>query len=64
VHYADWSSFGELAGPMRNQAMVDTGVDICLAFPLLGSRGTWDCVRRAQASGVPVIVYGTSGEAP
>ncbi len=43
------------AGPMRNQRMVDLGADVCLAFPLGASRGTRDCMRRAEAAGIPVI---------
>lgn len=46
------------AGPLRNQYMVNLGADECLAFPLPGSRGTWDCVRRARAAGIPVVIHG------
>lgn len=56
AHPADWSR-GRGAGPARNQHMVDLGADLCLAFPLPGSRGTWDCVRRAKAAGIPVHVH-------
>lgn len=45
-----------VAGHIRNQYMVDLGADVCLAFPMLGSRGTWDCVRRAKKAGIPVHV--------
>lgn len=48
------------AGHRRNQEMVELGADLVLAFPLPGprtrSRGTWDCVRRAKAAGIPVEV--------
>ena len=54
-HPADWTR-GHRAGPERNQAMVDAGADVCLAFPLPGSRGTWDCVKRANAAGIPVRI--------
>lgn len=54
AHPADWSTHGKAAGPKRNQAMVDLGADICLAFPLGDSRGTRDCMRRAEAAGIPV----------
>ena len=54
-HPADWSQ-GKKAGPLRNQAMVDLGADICLAFPLGESRGTRDCMKRASAAGIPVRV--------
>lgn len=72
VHPADWSTCAEdcdhglnihgnriycpLAGHRRNQRMVDLGADVCLAFPTHDSRGTWDCVRRAEAAGIPVRV--------
>ena len=53
---ADWATHGRAAGPMRNQDMVDSGADWCFAFPLPGSRGTWDCVRRAGKAEIPVSV--------
>jgi len=40
----------------RNQEMADLGADLCLAFPLDDSRGTWDMVRRAKAAGIKVEV--------
>lgn len=55
-HPADWK-LGKIAGHLRNQQMVDLGADACLAFPMPGSRGTWDCVRRAEAAGIPVKVF-------
>ena len=54
VFKADWEGNGRRAGPIRNQWMVNAGADVCLAFPLAGSVGTWDCVRRARAAGIPV----------
>lgn len=55
-HPADWDAHGRAAGPIRNQEMVDSGVDYCLAFFVTGAanRGTSDCVRRARAAGIPV----------
>lgn len=59
---AAWHRFGRDAGPMRNQRMVDEGKPTeAHAFPLPGSRGTWDCVRRCEAAGVPVTVHLASG---
>lgn len=55
-HPADWDRHGKAAGPVRNQEMVDLGADLCLAFPLGASRGTRDCMRRAEAAGIPVRV--------
>lgn len=57
-HPAKWSSYGRGAGVVRNQEMVDAGADVCLAFPLPGSKGTPDCMRRAEAAGIPVHNYG------
>lgn len=56
AHPARWSLHGKRAGGIRNQEMVDLGGFVaCLAFPLAGSKGTWDCVRRAEAAGIPVV---------
>lgn len=53
---ADWATLGNRAGPIRNQAMVDLGDYLaCLAFPLGESRGTRDCMARAEAAGIPVL---------
>ena len=56
-HPAFWAAWGQAAGPLRNQVMVDLGADLCLAFITGTSRGTLDCVRRAEAAGIPVIRY-------
>lgn len=53
---ADFKKLGPSAGPKRNQRMVDSGADICLAFPTEDSRGTWDCVRKAKKAGIPVKI--------
>lgn len=37
--------------------MVDSGAEVCLAFPEDDSRGTWDCVRRAEKANILVKVY-------
>ena len=63
-HYqADWDNLGAAAGPVRNQAMVDSGADICLGFPVphpLGRRsGTVDCMDRAAQAHIPVVNLGT-----
>ena len=53
---ANWDKYGKKAGGIRNQQMIDDGADICLAFPLEGSIGTYDCVRRAKKSGIHTVV--------
>lgn len=51
-----WNAQGPKAGPLRNQEMVDYA-DAVIAIPCPKSRGTWDCVRRAQAKGIPVYIH-------
>lgn len=56
---ADWDRHGKAAGPIRNQQMLDTGIDVVWAFvdkPLTESRGTADMVGRARRAGVPTHV--------
>lgn len=55
-HKADWSAHGKGAGLKRNQAMVDAGADLLIACPLPGSKGTWDCMKRAVEAGIPVYI--------
>lgn len=50
---ADWDTYGKRAGPIRNQQMLDTGIDGVVAFP--GGRGTAHMVSIAKAAGVPVL---------
>ncbi len=57
VYHAEWTIHGKAAGSIRNQVMVDTAPDVCLAFPRSDSVGTWDCVRRAENAGIPVFVF-------
>ena len=61
-HPADWERWGKKAGHLRNQEMVDLNnhnlIDVCLAWPLQSSRGTFDCMRRAALARIPVLNYG------
>ena len=50
---ADWRKHGKAAGPIRNQAMLDAGADLVIAFP--GGRGTADMVSKAREAGVTVM---------
>lgn len=60
AHPADWRRLGLAAGPLRNREMVQRGAAVCLAFPVLGSTGTLDCMRRAIAAGIRTINYGAA----
>jgi hypothetical protein len=57
LHFAEWERFGKSAGHIRNQAMVDSGADVCIGFPMAGSRGTWDCLKRAADAGIPTRIF-------
>lgn len=59
-HPADWDTYGKAAGPIRNQHMVAKGADVCVGFPMLGSRGSWDCLKRAEKAGIPIFNMGES----
>lgn len=56
AHPADWVKHGKAAGPIRNQEMLDSGVDLLLAFP--GGKGTADMISRCRKAGVPVAHAG------
>lgn len=49
----DGSDYCPAEGHYRNQRMVDSGLDLLIAFP--GGRGTADMVRRCEAAGVEII---------
>lgn len=53
---ADWNQFGKAAGAIRNRQMLDSGVDLVLAFhdDLENSKGTKDMTEIAKKAGVPV----------
>lgn len=51
-HPADWKKYGNLAGMIRNQEMLDAGADGVIAFA--GGVGTAGMIKLAIASGVPV----------
>jgi predicted Rossmann-fold nucleotide-binding protein len=49
-----WVWYGNVAGPVRNAAMLLLEPNVVLAFP--GGKGTADMVRQARDAGVNVIV--------
>lgn len=55
---AEWKRWGRVAGPMRNQRMLDEGKpDLVIAFRSPGrSTGTDDMISRARRAVVPVDV--------
>lgn len=53
AHPADWERLGKSAGFIRNQAMVDAGLDLLIAFP--GGNGTADMVRKAQRANIKIV---------
>lgn len=56
VHHAMWEKHGKAAGPIRNQAMIDTGIDHGYFYITPQSRGTRHCLNAATRAGVPVNV--------
>lgn len=52
-HPADWKQHGRSAGPIRNREMLETGIDLVIAFP--GGRGTTNMIEKAAGAGVPVV---------
>lgn len=60
---ADWDKYGKKAGPIRNQQMLDeTKPDLVLAFPLEGSIGTYDMIRKAVKAKVRTISIHKDGK--
>lgn len=53
---ADWDQYGKKAGPIRNAEMIAKlpKPDVCFGFPLVGSKGTYDCMAKAKAAGIRV----------
>ena len=56
VHPGFLSDYCPKAGPRRNAEMAALGADLCLAFPLGKSYGTWNCVNECKKAGIPVKV--------
>lgn len=56
---ANWSLYGNKAGPIRNQQMIDMeSPDLVIAFhpDIESSKGTKDMIRRAKYHGIKTII--------
>lgn len=56
---ADWARYRGAAGPIRNQQMLDTGIDLVIAFheDINKSKGTNHMVTIATKADIPVEIY-------
>lgn len=45
-HPANWSKYGRVAGPIRNEEMLKSNIDMLLAFQ--GGAGTNNCIKKAK----------------
>lgn len=52
---ADWNTHHRAAGPIRNQQMLDSGVDFVVGFhnDIENSRGTKDMLQKCKRAGIP-----------
>ena len=60
LHPADWQTHGKSAGFKRNTAMVETGVQFCLAFIKNESAGASHTAKKAREAKVPTKVVAVS----
>ena len=45
-HSANWKKYGKAAGPIRNEEMLKSNIDMLLAFR--GGAGTKNCIKKAE----------------
>lgn len=64
AHPAEIFGAWPACGPKRNSHMVSLGANLCLGFPAPGSKGTWDCLRKAVDAGIPTRVHVLPGGLP
>ena len=55
IWYPDWDTYGRAAGIVRNKDMLESGVDIVIAFPRGEARGTRHMMKIAREAGVEVV---------
>jgi hypothetical protein len=53
---ANWGMYKKYAGPIRNQAMVDRGADLCIGFCRGTSAGTRHTMALARNADIPTYV--------
>jgi hypothetical protein len=53
---ANCKHYGKAAKPRRNEAMVDAGADLCVAFLRNGSTGTRQTIALARTAKIPTFV--------
>jgi hypothetical protein len=53
---ADWDTHGPRADRLRNGEMVNSDVDLCIAFLMKDARHNWDCVRKARSARIETII--------
>lgn len=56
VFLPDWERYGRRAGYLRNRQMIDSGVELVIAFWRNRSTGTGHTIDLAQRCGIPVEV--------
>lgn len=63
VYDAKWNRYGNAAGPIRNQKMIDESPDLVVAFHnnISKSKGTIDTLRKARKRGIPYQVRKSDG---
>ena len=61
---ADWKQYNYAAGPIRNQEMLDSGVDFVVGFhdDIENSKGTKDMLKKCAKAGIPGRLFTQEGE--
>ena len=56
VHIPDWRKNGRAAGILRNNVMLDSDIDLVLAFRVNDSKGTTHAINGARTRDIPYIL--------